>query len=78
MIRHFFLDKTNTIIKDSWQNTGLNPILHIGYGNNIMRGLIHFDINEIKTLIDDKTFANIDKLQFNLKMTNCFSVAGVP
>ena len=78
MIRHFFLDKTNTIIKDRQQNFGLNPILSIGYGNGIMRGLIHFDISQIKALIDDKTFANIDKLSFNLKMTNCFSVAGVP
>ena len=78
MIRHFFLDKTNTIIKDRRQNFGLNPILSVGYGNGVMRGLIHFDMDEIKTLVKDKTFANVDKLKFTLKMTNCFSVAGVP
>lgn len=76
MIRHFFIDKTNSIIKDSFQNMGLNPILNVSYGSNIIRGLIHFDIEEIKNLIEDKTFTNVDKLQFNLKMTNCFSVDG--
>lgn len=75
MIRHFFLDKTNTIIENSYQNMGLNPILSIGYGNNIMRGLIHFDIDEIKKMITNKTFASVDKLHFYLKMINCFSIS---
>lgn len=78
MIRHFFLDKTNSIIKGSEQNLGLNPILNIAYGANIMRGLIHFDLEKIKCLIEDKTFANTEKLKFTLKMTNCFSVDGFP
>lgn len=78
MIRHFFLDKTNTIINNSEQNMGLNPILNISYGANIMRGLIHFDLSEIKKLLTDKTFADRDKLTFTLKMVNCFSVDGYP
>ena len=78
MIRHFFLDKTNTIIKSSEQNIGNNPIFHVSYGANIMKGLIHFDLKKIKELIDDKTFANIEKLKFTLKMTNCFSVDEFP
>ena len=78
MIRHFFLDKTNSIIKKSEQNIGLNPILNVSYGADIMRGLIHFDLCEIKSLISDKTFANRDKLTFTLKMTNCSSVDGYP
>lgn len=78
MIRHFFLDKTNSIIKKSEQNIGLNPILQVGYGKTIIRGLIHFDENKIKELINDKTFANTEKLKFTLKMTNCFSVEGAP
>lgn len=57
---------------------GLNPVMHIGYGNRIMRGLIHFDVLKIKELIDDKTFANLDKLSFTLKMMNCFSINGLP
>lgn len=78
MIRHFFLDKTNSIIENSRQNIGLNPILHVAYGNGLMRGLIHFPINEIKNLINDKTFANTDKLRFYLRMTNCMSIDGIP
>ena len=78
MIRHFFLDKTNSIINKSEQNLGLNPILHVSYGGTLMRSLIHFDIENIKQLIDDKTFANVDKLRFTLKMTNCFSVDNSP
>lgn len=78
MIRHFFLDKTNTIVENSFQNLGLNPVLHLGYGNGLMRGIIGFDIKKIKELVDDKTFANTDKIHCYLKMTNCFSVDGVP
>ena len=78
MIRHFFLDKTNTILENSLQNLGLNPILSVGYGKFLMRGLLHFDISEIKKLVNDKTFANQNKLTFTLKMTNCFSVDTVP
>lgn len=78
MIRHFFLDKTNTIVENSFQNLGLNPILHVGYGNGLIRGIVGFDITKVKELIDDKTFANTDKLHFYLKMTNCFSVDGLP
>ena len=78
MIRHIFLDKTNTIVKKSELNMGLNPILQIGYGKTIMKGLLHFDIKKIRELIEDKTFANTDKLKFTLKMTNCFSIDGLP
>lgn len=60
------------------QNMGLNPVCHVGYGRDLMRSLIHFDIEQIKCLIDDKTFADTDKLKFTLKMTNCFSVDGFP
>ena len=60
------------------QNMGLNPVLGIGYGNLIMRGLIHFDECKIKELIEDKTFADINKVKFTLKMTNYFSIDGIP
>lgn len=80
MIRHFFLDKTNTIYQNNpYANVGLNPILELNYGDGIIsRGLIHFDEKEILNLIEDKTFADISKLSFKLKMTNCFSVDGYP
>ena len=79
MVRHFFLDKINTIIEDSYTNMGLNPVMELNYGGKyISRGLIHFDTSEIKSLIEDKTFADLSKLSFKLKMTNCFSVDGYP
>lgn len=77
MIRHFFLDKTNTIIKNSKQNYGLNPILSICYGNSTSRGLIHFDIDEIKEFIYNNAWGELNDLKFTLKMTNCFSIGGI-
>lgn len=78
MIRHFFIDKTNSIITHSEYNMGLNPISHVSYGASVMKSLIHFDITPIKELINDKTFCNKEKLTFTLKMTNCFSVDEFP
>lgn len=79
MIRHLFLDKTNTIYKNNpFANVGLNPVLELNYGEVTSRGLIHFDESEILKLVEDKTFADLDKLTFKLKMTNCFSVDGYP
>ena len=78
MIRHIFLDKTNTITNGSLWNTGLNPILEINYGKEVSRGLIHFDVDEIASLIKDGTFSDPSKLSCTLKMTNCASVDGLP
>ena len=80
MIRHFFLDKQNTIYKNiPFTNVGLNPVLELHYGGGMLsRGIIHFDENQIKELVEDKTFSDTSKLSFRLKMTNCFSVDGYP
>lgn len=77
MLRHFFLDKTNTIIKGSKSNTGLNPVMKLNYGNDISRGLIHFDTESIKRLAEDGDIQE-DKCTFRLRMVNCFSVDGIP
>lgn len=74
MIKHTFLDKCCTIIKDSELNTGLNPVAELNYGNDVSRALIHFDIEGLKEMVDNKTFANIDSLRHVLKLTNCGSV----
>ena len=49
VIRSYF-DKGNTIIKDQYTNTGLNPISELVYGrkginNRYSRFLIHFDLS---------------------------------
>ena len=74
MIKHTFLDKCCTIVKDSDLNTGLNPVAELNYGNCISRVLIHFDVEELQMMIEDKTFSNLDSLTHILKLTNCGSV----
>ena len=79
MVRHFFLDKVNTIIKDKLFNLGLNPVMELNYGKKeLSRVLIHFDEQEILSLVKDKTFADLNNVSFKLKLTNCFSVEGYP
>lgn len=74
MIKHTFLDKCCTIFKDSDLNTGLNPVAELNYGKDISRALIHFDINELKELYENKTYPDINQLKHVLKLTNCGSV----
>lgn len=78
MVRHFFIDKCNTILKDSEANTGLNPIAELNYGKFITRILLHFDERQILSLVEDRTFANLDKLNCFLHMTNAAAIDGVP
>ena len=78
MIRHFWLDKTNSIVKGTDLNCGLNPVLKLNYGKKVSRGLIHFNLDEIKKLYEDKTITDPDSVKFRLRMTNCFSVDGIP
>ena len=74
MVKHTFLDKCCTIFKGSKLNTGLNPVAELNYGDNISRILIHFDIEELQKLYNDKTFYDLKYLKHVLKMTNCGSV----
>ena len=78
MIRHFFIDDISTIVKGSFRNVSLNPIMEISYGNGVTRGILHFDEKEILDLVKDKTFSDTSKLCCHLKMTNCFSVDSLP
>lgn len=80
MIRHIFLDKTATIIKDSEANTGLNPIAELNYGNAVTRFILHFDESKIKAMFEDGTIPqdNLDNVRFVLKMTNTGAIDGVP
>lgn len=69
-----FIEKSNTIIKDSNANTGLNPVLELNYGNMLTRILIYFNHEKIKKLIEDKTYPDINKLHHFLHMTNASSI----
>lgn len=70
MIVHTFLDKCNTIIRNSNTNTGINPVGELSYGYTTTRLLIHFPIDKIKSYIDDKTMPDKSKIRHILKMTN--------
>ena len=74
IVTHTFLDKTNTIIEGEKVNLGMNPILELYYGVPVSRGLIHFDINNIKNKVEDKTYPDITKLHHRLKMKNVASL----
>jgi len=67
-----YANKSTTIIKDSNNNYGSNPILSLffGYGG-FSRILIHFNLDYIRQFIKDKTFPDICKLKHTLKLWNC-------
>lgn len=74
MITRTFVDKTNTIISNSKENFGLNPVCSLCYGNYISRILVYFDVEKIAGKVEDGTFKNTSGLTHHLKMTNCGSV----
>ena len=74
MIKHTFLDKCCTITMDSELNTGLNPVAELNCGNGVTRALIHFDIKELRDMVDDKIIVNRNSLTHILRLTNCGSV----
>jgi hypothetical protein len=78
MIKHTFLKKCCTIIKDSNANTGLNAVAELNYGASVSRSLLYFDEKELLDKIEDKTFADTSKLKHILKLTNCGSVNNIP
>ena len=74
IVTHTFIDKSNTIIKDSMASVGLNPILELNYGKMLTRGLIHFDHTKVKKMVEDKIYPDTSKLRHVLKMKNAGSI----
>lgn len=73
MVTRTFLSKSNTIVKGSRENLGLNPISVLTYGKRISRCLLYFETENIKNLIEDNGY-NATDLKHVLKMTNCGSI----
>lgn len=70
-----YASKSNTISRDQeYVNMGLNPIMELNYGRMLTRGMIYFDHNKIKKMVEDKTYPDINKLHHTLKMVNCSSL----
>ena len=69
-----YIEKCNTIVKDNNANLSLNPIMEINYGKMLSRGLLYFDHQKIKRMVEDKTYPDINKLRHILHMTNTSSI----
>ena len=69
LVTNTFASKCNTIVEGSRVNTGLNPILQLYYGNMHTRGLIYFDTDKVRQLIQNGTYST-DNLKHTLKMWN--------
>lgn len=74
MIEFTYINKINTIIKDSNLNTGINPIAELNYGKGVSRILLYFDHSKVKRMIEDGIFADMSKLKHTLKITNSGSI----
>lgn len=70
-----YISKSNTIVKDSCVNMGLNSVMELNFGSIISRGMIYFDHTKVKKLLEDKTYPDISKLHHTLKMTNVASLS---
>lgn len=68
-----YLNKSNTIIYNSYINTAQNPVCELYYGDGYTRVLIGIDTSKIKEMIDDKTFSDKTKLTHILKLKNCWN-----
>lgn len=69
-----YITKSNTLIKDSNSNTGLNPILELNYGKMNTRGILYFNHEKVKKMVEDKIYPDMSKLRHVLKMTNSSSI----
>jgi hypothetical protein len=75
MIERTFIDKQNTIFRDSDDNFGLNPILMLCTGETESRALIRFDIERLRKMHEDGDLGNeANVAEHTLKMYNCGSL----
>ena len=78
MIKHrTYFDKNNTIIRNTYTNTGRNPISELFYGGSLSTGstkysryIFHFSLSDLISKYEDKTFADITKLSHKIKLFN--------
>lgn len=75
MVTRTFIDKSTTIFENSIENFGLNPITVLCYGKSVARSLLHFNVDKLKKLHDDKTYPDLSKLKHVLHMKNCGSLS---
>ena len=76
MVYRTYIEKSNSIISGSKLNTGLNPVIELVYGKDMIvsRALIYFDHSKIKELWEDGTMPEIKKMKHVLHITNAGSL----
>lgn len=72
MVTKTYLNKFCTIIKDSKQNTGLNPISTLIYGKDgvVSRALMYFDHSNVRCLFESGVMPDMEKMRHVLHITN--------
>ena len=78
MVIKTYFDKNNTIIKNRFTNTGLNPITELLYGsktttktNNVFtRFLFHFDLSYLISEYNKGNLGDLSQVNHKVKMTN--------
>ncbi len=75
MVIRTYIEKNNTIIKDSDVNTGRNPIAELYYGGKLSttdytRHLLYFDIDGLKEKYNNGEFGDLSKIKHTLRMCN--------
>lgn len=74
MVTRTFISKSTTIIENSADNFGLNPISILQYGKDLSRAIIYFDESKIKSLVEGGLYGSREDFTHTLKMTNCGSI----
>lgn len=75
MVYKTYINKFNTIRKDSPYNTSLNPISELVYGHGVYsRALLWFDENEVRRLIEIGAMPYMEKMKHTLHITNAGSL----
>jgi hypothetical protein len=64
-----YFDKNNTIVKDSFVNTGKNPVSELYYGQQVSRFLFYCSFNELAEKYINKTF-DTGNVRHYLKIKN--------
>jgi len=75
MVIRTYIEKNNTIIKDTIINTGRNPIAEIYYGGkdnqtDYTRHLLYFDIVDLQDRYNNGEFGDLSKVTHTLRMCN--------
>lgn len=75
MVCFSYINKFNTIIKDSKLNTSLSPVSELVYGRNLVytRALFYFDHSMLKNLYENDIMPNMEKMTHILHITNAGS-----